>query len=66
MIGTNDWLMGKIKRMDQVILSETKIGTSQYIHIFLYTSMATSFNHMEFLSLIALIKVFTMPETSLL
>ena len=41
MIGSNDWLMGKIKRIDQAILSETKIGTSQYMHIFLYKSMET-------------------------
>ena len=47
MIGTNDWSMCKIKRMDQATLSETKIGTSQYIHIFLYTSMETELKHLR-------------------
>ena len=47
MIGSNDSLMGKIKRMDQAILSETKIGTSQYIHIFLYTSIETELKHLR-------------------
>ena len=36
-------------------INKTRKSTSQYLHIFLYTSMETSFSHMEFLSLIALI-----------
>ena len=55
MIGTNDLGIGIIKRMDQVILIKQMKSTSQYLHIFLYTSMETSFSHMEILSLIALI-----------
>ena len=66
MIGTNDWGYWYNQADGSGNINKAMKSTSQYLHIFLYTSMGTSFSHMEFLSLIALIQIFTMPETYLL